>query len=136
MIEVNWNPSERQLRYFAGIWFPAFFVVIQSFMYYRAAAFIPVWVWSLVILVSVSGLIRPSVARPVYLTWMWAAYPIGWTVSSLMMLSVFFLLITPVGFIMRLFGYDPMNRRFDRTVNSYWTPHQSGPDTSDYFRQF
>src|SRR5262245_54185555 len=136
MIEVNWNPSPRQLRHFSGIWLPAFFVTLQTFMYYRAGALMPIWVWSVIALVSVTGLIRPAVIRPVYLSWMWAAYPIGWTVSSLMMLSVFFLLITPVGLIMRLFGYDPMKRRFERTVKSYWTTHLSTADKSDYFRQF
>ncbi len=45
---------------------------------------------------------------------------------------IFYLCITPVGFLMRLFGTDPLRRRYDPEAKSYWikrVPAGPGPDT-------
>ena len=54
------------------------------------------------------GVLRPGFLRPVYVLWMALAFPIGWTVSHLLLLIVYYLVLTPIGLLMRLFGYDPL----------------------------
>jgi hypothetical protein len=49
---------------------------------------------------------------------------------------VFFGLFTAVGLLMRLFGYDPMTRKFDRSARTYWVRHEDQSDVSYYFRQY
>jgi hypothetical protein len=92
-------------------------------------------VWAAAGVIGVAGLINPSWVKPVFLLWMGLAYPIGWTVSHLMLAVILYLVITPVGLVMRLCGYDPMERRFDRSATSYWVAHNPGGDTRRYFRQ-
>ena len=45
-------------------------------------------------------------------------------------------LFTIAGMLMRLFGYDPMTRTFDRSATTYWVSHEEQPDVSYYFRQY
>ena len=39
-----------------------------------------------------------------YARWMDAGYPIGWTISILLLGSIYFLVVTPIGVVMRLVG--------------------------------
>ena len=78
----------------------------------------------------------PPLLRPVYQLWMLAVYPIGWTVSHIVMALLFYLVFTPVGLIMRACGRDPMQRKFDRQATTYWQRRPPEQDKRRYFRQF
>jgi hypothetical protein len=137
LIEINWDPSRRELRQFAGIWFPAFWAVVGGFVWYHSGE-LPaavVLVWAVAAAVSLAGLVNPPWARPVFVAWMKLAYPIAWAVSHLMLAAIYFLVLTPIGLVMRLLGRDPMERRFDRSAQTYWAAHNPCGDTARYFRQ-
>ena len=51
-------------------------------------------------------------------------------------LITFYVVMTPVGLLLRLLGYDPMHRRMDKTVESYWIKREPVTDPGRYFRQF
>ena len=93
-------------------------------------------IWSAAFVVSLVGYLVPAFMRLVYVGWMCAGLPIGWTVSHLLLAAIFFLVIAPIGFVMRRFGHDPMQRSLDRSAKSYWIEHNPGGDTQRYFRQF
>jgi hypothetical protein len=63
-------------------------------------------------------------------------YPIGWVVTHVVMALIFYLVVTPVGVIMRLTGRDPMEPGFDRTAKTYWKPRSTEHDPARYFRQY
>ena len=137
MIEINWNPSPRLLRQFAGGWFPAFCAIVGAVAAHRTHSLaVGGWIWGLALAVSVVCFIWLPLARLLFLGWTLAAYPIGWTVSHLLLGAIFFLLITPIGWIMRLAGNDRLGRKFDRDAGSYWIPHETPADSARYFRQF
>ena len=48
--------------------------------------------------------------RLIYVGWMVLAFPIGWTVSQVMLALMFFGLFTPIGLVFRLIGRDPLQR--------------------------
>lgn len=81
------------------------------------------------------GLARPSAIRPVYTGWMVAAFPIGWTMSRLMIGGVFVFVFTPVAMLFKLMGRDALRLAHRREVTTYWTPRESARPL-DYFRQF
>jgi len=68
---------------------------------------------------------------------MYAAFPIGWTVSHVLLAVVYFAVLTPTGLGLRLLGYDPMSRR-DRSEEktSYWERECAPENRERYFRQF
>ena len=80
--------------------------------------------------------VAPALGRRLYVGWMLAAAPAGWTISHLVLGAVFFLVLFPIGWIMRMVGHDPMQRTFDREAPSYWIERDSRSEPARYFRQF
>lgn len=136
LIEINHNPSRRELRQFAGIWFPALAVVISYWVWQLSDATSALCVLTAALVAGAVGVARPTWFRYVYIGWMYAAFPIGWTVSHLVLGATYYLLFTPLGLAMRLFGRDPMRRKFDPTTSTYWIPRKERTDPDRYFRQF
>jgi hypothetical protein len=136
LIEINHNPSRSELRQFAGIWFPALAAVISYWVWQLADATSAMYVLAGAVAAGAVGVARPTWFRYVYIGWMYAAFPIGWTVSHLVLGATYYLLFTPIGLIMRLFGRDTMQRKFDPTASTYWIVRKERTDADRYFRQF
>lgn len=92
--------------------------------------------WGVGGLFGVAAMVGPAVCRKMYIGWMWAAEPIGWTISHAILGIVFYLVITPIGLVMRGLGRDPMQRKFDRQATTYWQVRQPVTDVKRYYRQF
>jgi hypothetical protein len=82
------------------------------------------------------GLVRPDWLRWLYVGWMIVAFPIGWTVSQIMLAVMFFGLFTPIGLAFRLAGRDPLDRARPPKRTSYWVPKPQPADLRRYFKQF
>ena len=135
MIEINKHPSRKELLWFGAL-FLLFFGIIGGLMYWKfQAPAVAHRIWIGVALAGIVYFIFPPVRRPLYLGWMYAAFPIGFVISYVVMLAIFYLVVTPIGLIMRLAGRDSLNRRFDADAESYWSAHE-GCDQKRYFRQF
>ncbi len=70
----------------------------------------------------VLGLIVPVVLKPVYRVWMALAVVLGFIMTRVILTAVYYLIMTPIGLIMRLLGKDPLHRRRDPNAASYWIP--------------
>ena len=136
ILSVDRNPPPRQLRSF-GILLGFFVPVFGALVWWRTGhldAGIPIWIVGG--LLAVLYWLVPALRRPVYVGWMHAAFPIGWTVSHTLMAAVYYLVITPIGLIIRAAGRDPLLRRFDRSAPTYWVSRQSTGGARRYFRQY
>jgi len=136
LIEIDWNPSARQLRVFGLSAMVASIVL--------AGAFVLVWglalVWAIVALAAgaailLCSLIAPRAARIVYMTLSAVGLPIGFVMSFVLLSAFYFLLLTPLALLFRLIGRDPLYRRFDRGRDSYWVPRKSTATLDRYFHQ-
>jgi hypothetical protein len=133
-LEVNPDPSERDLRIFGWL-LAAFFVVWGGIVRVRTGStLIAGGVWAGGLGVSLAYFAVPALRWPLYTLWMRAVYPIGWIVSHFALAVIFYGVLTPTGLVLRLFGRDPLHLRFDPRERSYWTriPPQ---ERSRYFRQ-
>lgn len=137
VIKFDWNPSSRHLKQFAAIWFPAFAAALGGILWYRfGLRDVALAIWAAAAVLSVAGLIYTPLMRWVWIGVLFVTFPIGWVVSHVLMAVIFYLIFTPIGFIMHLAGYDPMQRRFDKNAGTYWVPRKQTEDASRYFRQF
>ena len=134
MLDINWNPSARELRQFAGIWLPLFAAFAGLVIYRSGGVSTALAVWTIAAAIAGIGVVSPDWIRPLYVGWMGAAYPIGWVVSHLVLGIVYFGLFTFVGLLMRVFRYDPMDRSTRQTT--YWRARRERPEAAAYFRQF
>jgi hypothetical protein len=137
MLDVNFNPTRRDLRHFALIWLPIFAAGAGGLILYRGGAWtLPAVLWGVALAVAAAGLINPDLVRPLFVGWLAAAYPIGWTISHLVLALTFYVVVTPIGLLLRLLGRDPLARRRHGSPGSYWIPHQPSKDPASYFKQF
>lgn len=135
LVEVNKNPSTRELRVF-GLLLLVFAGVVGALLRWKANAPDA----ARVVWIAGAGLVAvyfvvPPLRRPIYLAWIYATLPIGWVVSHALLAAVYYGIFTPVGLVMRLFGRDTMARRFDPAARSYWVEHDPSKDPQRYFRQ-
>ena len=70
------------------------------------------------------ALVAPIALWPIHKVWMPVAKGIARALTWLLLTLVFYLVFTPYGVIMRLFGRDPLDRKIDRAVESYWTQRE------------
>jgi hypothetical protein len=137
LLRFERNPPPRQLRQFAVLWMPATFALLGWIVYRRVGTWNgALLTWAIGAALSAAGAVWPSVARAVWVAWMTLAYPVGWVVSHLVLAAAYYVVITPMGWLMRAAGHDPMHRRFDPRATSYWKAHDPGTSKSRYLRQF
>lgn len=135
MIQINKNPSRTELLWF-GLLLAAVFALAGAMSLRRAHSVRSaqiIWTAS-ALLVSLYYLI-PPLRRPIYVGSISLTYPLGWIMSHLILIAVFYLVVTPLGLLMRLSGRDSMTRRFAPGRQSYWVEHDPSGSTDRYFRQ-
>lgn len=137
LLEINWNPPRKDTRQFALIWFPLLCGIIGFLMWRNTRSIY----WALPpliapVLLSPAAYLSAEFGRRFFITWIVVSYPIGWVVSHTLMAVIFYLLITPMGLLMRLFGRDAMSRRLRSGQASYWTRHTQTKHHKQYFRQY
>jgi len=71
------------------------------------------------LLVMAWALVAPDSMNSLYRPWMRVAMMIGSVVNATVLAIVFFMVITPMGMIMRMMGKDPMRRKLDKSLASY-----------------
>ena len=73
-----------------------------------------------------SGLFFQRVLRPIHASWMKVAHVLGWVNTRLLLGLFFYLVLTPVGLVIRLFGKDLIQQKIDRSRKSYWVKRETG----------
>jgi len=63
---------------------------------------------------------RPALAAPFNRAWTRFGLLLHTVTSPLVLGVIFFLVVTPMGWTMRRFGWDPLRRKPDRSGASYW----------------
>ena len=87
-------------------------------------------------LAALFSLVYPKANLPIYLGLTVLAYPIGFVLSYVIMGTIFYVLLAPVGIFFRVTGRDPMYRRFEPQTESYWIDSRPARPNESYFRQF
>ena len=103
--------SKKQLREFGillGIVFPVVFGwLIPALKGHHA----PIWPFVIGIPSLTLGLIAPRLLQLPYQGWMKLGHILGWINGHLILGAVFFLVLQPIAYVMRMTGYDPLKRK-------------------------
>jgi hypothetical protein len=137
VVQINTDPTKKQLNQFGFVWlgFVAFFGAVAFFKFGNPTVAKVLWVMAVV--VPIIGWLVPAFMRLVFVGMSYLAWPIGFVVSHVVLAIVYYLVITPLGLVMRVFGYDPMKKRFDSQTASYWIARDGkATEPKRYFRQF
>jgi hypothetical protein len=96
-------------------------------------------VWSLVVAAAFGtvSVVAPGLLAPFNRLWARFGLLLHKIVSPIVLGIMFFVVITPMGVVMRLFGKDPLRLRIDRGASTYWigrTP--PGPPADSFIDPF
>jgi hypothetical protein len=67
------------------------------------------------------------VMKPIHIGWMTLAFILGWVNTRLLLGAFFYLVLTPIGLVMRLAGKDLLGKKIDRSATTYWIKKKSEP---------
>ncbi|MBL8737755.1 MAG: hypothetical protein JNL12_15085 [Planctomycetes bacterium] len=151
MNKLNLKPEGHVLRQFA--WTAAVLLPLLAGFLTRGEArwyALSAWHWSHPLVLALGGLAvlqlvlflagLRQLTGVLYAGITLVAFPLGFVVSLVLMGVIYFLLITPIGLVFRLFGRDVLGRRFDKlradAPSSYW--HERGParGAASYFKLY
>jgi hypothetical protein len=134
-VDLDRTPSKRELRVF-GLLLPLFFGFVGGLVGWKSAAWrVPSGIWIAGGVVTLAYWGVQALRWPLYALWMRAAFPMGWAVSNLALAVIFYGVLTPYGFAMRLFGRDRLQLAIDRKAPTYWMPVERAAEKSRYFKQ-
>ena len=106
-----------------GIVFFLFFLIIAM---YPLTNGIEIREWSLIIslIFLILGLINSQILTPLNKLWFKFGIFLGKIISPLIMGIIFFLVVTPIGLLMRLLGKDILSLKYSKN-QSYWIDNKS-----------
>ena len=104
-----------------------FFIVFLVIAIYPLINSSEIRLWSLILslLFLLLGLIDSKILTPFNKLWFKFGIFLGKTISPVIMGIIFFFVVTPIGFIMRLLSKDILNLKYN-SENSYWIK-KTGP---------
>jgi len=119
-----------------GLVFAVFFLAVCLWPLHRGS--VPRW-WALAFsgVCLLVALTRPALLHPANALWTGLAVLLNKVVSPVVTGLMFYLVFTPVGFLIRLSGKDPLRLKFESNVKSYWIERQPpGPPPDTMTQQF
>ncbi len=117
--KINQPPSTGELRNFGlifGAFIPLVFGLVLPFLFSGAYR---LWPWVVGAVFVVWALLHPASLALVHKTWMRIGLVLNYINTRIILGIVFYLLLFPLGGIMRLFGWDAMHRKFSSEAESY-----------------
>ena len=106
-----------------------FFVVFLLIALYPLSYGGEIRIWSAItsLIFLVSGLLNSKFLTPFNKLWFRFGIFLGKIISPVIMGIIFFLVVTPIGLIMRLLGKDVLNLKYSKN-KSYWI-EKDGPES-------
>lgn len=80
---------------------------------------LPQWPWFIAMPLFVVAAIAPALLSPVYKLWMKIGHVLGGVNTRIILGIVFYLVIFPIGLVLRLFGKELISKRWDSSAKSY-----------------
>jgi hypothetical protein len=116
-----------------GLTVGAAFLVLAGLSFWRGHSLVPTVLATIGGAMVLGGLLLPGHMSPVYHRWMGLAHAISKVTTPVFMSIVYYLVLTPAGLIMRLFGHRPLVAK--QTDGGYWVAKEADRH-SDLSRQF
>tara|TARA_B110000967_G_scaffold124937_1_gene127717 strand:- start:69 stop:458 length:390 start_codon:yes stop_codon:yes gene_type:complete len=115
-----------------GVVFFIFFMIISLFPLFKDGN-VRVWAVVVAIIFLILGLLNSSALSPLNKIWFKFGILLGNFISPIIMGLVFFIVVTPTSFIMKVFGKDLLNLK-KNNKKSYWI--EKSPIKSKMKNQF
>lgn len=114
----NIKSEKSDIRKF-GITVGVILLIIAGFLFWKEKESFRLFITTGIILFAF-GIAIPIILKPVYWIWMIFATILGWLMTRVILILLFYVIFTPIGLIPRLFGKQFLELRWDKSKGSYW----------------
>lgn len=122
------EPSLKQLRQFGWLMGGVFSIITFWPLVFRGEG-IRIWAFIIAGVFGLLGTVFPNALKPVYRAWMIFGEKIGWLNSRILLGLLFYGMVTPISWLMRLLGKRPLQLEFDPKAETYRVPKEArAPD--------
>lgn len=126
MNQPSHQPTPKELRQF-GLLVGGIFSVIALWPLMFRSESPRFWAMSLGCLLILLGVIAPLSLKQVHRGWTKIGHVLGSINTKIILGITYYLLITPMGLVMRLMGKDPMHRAVRENVDTYRVVRDARP---------
>ena len=131
LIDINRNPTPRQLRQFAAS--TVVMLPLITWLWTRqpstaAFACVPASI------MAVLGVARPKTLKPIFVGMSLITWPIGCVVSEIIIFLLFYGVFVPAGFVSQLFRRDPLGVSRKSNLDGAWKVRTESKDARRYYR--
>ncbi|MCC6196673.1 MAG: sxtJ, partial [Burkholderiales bacterium] len=112
-------PTPKELRRFGLVLALTVIAVFVGLLPWLFGHGMPRWPWPVAAALSALAAFGPRLLAPVHRGWMVIGHALGWVNSRIVLTAIFFLMIMPIGLVLRLFGKNPIAREPDADATSY-----------------
>jgi hypothetical protein len=112
-----------------GVIFSVFFFLIGLWPLLSLNS-IRVWSICLAIIFLVLSFFRPNILRPLNNSWVKLGEILGKIIAPIIMALIFFTILTPISFLVRILGKDLLKLKFSKK-NTYWIQRKKNITTMD-----
>ena len=114
----NIKSEKSDLRNF-GITVGIILLVISGFLFWKEKESFQIFL-AIGIILFFTAIAIPVVLKPFYWIWMVFATILGWIMTRVILSLLFYVIITPIGLISRLFGKQFLELGWTKSKESYW----------------
>lgn len=130
-MSLQTSQNNKELRKFGFTMF-AVIAVIGGFLLWRERPAAP-YILGIAGFFAAASLLYPRILIPIEKAWLKFAEVMSRIMTRVILVLTYYLAMTPVGFLMRLTGRDPLNRKLEPERASYWEPVETdGPGSRPY----
>ena len=114
----NIKSEKSDLRKF-GITIGVIFLIIAGFLLWKEKESYQILL-TFGVTLFILGIAIPIILKPIYWVWMIFATILGWIMTRVILSLLFYTIFTPIGLILRFFGKQFLELRWDKSKESYW----------------
>lgn len=115
-------PDKHELRKFGFIFAAIMIGLFELLLPWLRDRPLPLWPLYIAVPVATLAAVWPLGLGPFYKAWMKFGLVMGAINTRIIMSIVFFVMLTPIAWLMRALGKDLLALRLDRSANSYRVP--------------
>ena len=112
-----------------GILFSIVFFLI-AFWFFLEDGKVTFWALALSFIFLIVAFLKKELLKPLNIAWIKLGEVLGKIIAPLVMALIFFFMLTPLSFIIRIFGKDLLKLKLSKD-NSYWIKREKNITTMD-----
>ena len=131
----NIKSEKSDLRNF-GFIIGIIILIISGFLFWKEKDLFQIFL-AIGITLLFTTIAIPKVLKPVYWMWMIFGVILGWIMTRVILILLFYVIMSPIGLTLRFFGKQFLELRWDKSKESHWSYKITKQyKKSDYERQF